>query len=84
MNPEVLDKLDFDQTIDEYAAMAGVSPSLVLADVAVRQKRQQRAKQQQQEQQMMQQREMIEQAKLVSETQPATEEEISDMVGRPV
>ena len=84
MNPEVLDKLDFDQTIDEYAAMAGVSPSLVLDDVAVRQKRQQRAKQQQQEQQMMQQREMIEQAKLVSETQPATEEEISDMVGSPV
>lgn len=45
--PDVLDKLDFDQTIDEYAAMTGVSPKIVLADEKVSDIRKQRQQQEQ-------------------------------------
>lgn len=42
--PEVLDKLDLDQTVDEYAAALGVPPTTVRPDDAVQAIRAQRAK----------------------------------------
>lgn len=39
VKPDVLDKLDGDQSIDEYAEMLGVPPSIIVADEAVAQKR---------------------------------------------
>lgn len=47
-NPQVLDKYDMDQAIDEYANMTGVSPSVVRDDETVAGIRQQREQQQQQ------------------------------------
>lgn len=45
-NPEVLDKIDFDQAVDVYADLTGVPPSLVVPDDQVAAKRQARAQQQ--------------------------------------
>ena len=45
VKPEILDKLDADQTIDEYAAALGVSPKIVIGDEAVAQMREARAQQ---------------------------------------
>lgn len=47
MRPDVLDKLDADQTIDEYADMLGVNPSIVVSDDDVAKLREARAQQQQ-------------------------------------
>ena len=43
IKPEVLDKIDFDQTIDDYADMYGVNPKIVVPDNVVAQIRAQRA-----------------------------------------
>lgn len=45
--PDVLDKVDLDQAIDEYFDMLGVPPSIVVSDDEVAEVRQQRAQQQQ-------------------------------------
>jgi hypothetical protein len=42
--PTALDKLDVDQTIDEYANLSGVVPTIVLSDAKVQQIRDDRAK----------------------------------------
>lgn len=47
MKPEVLDKLDADQTVDAYAEMLGVDPNLIVADDRVAIIRQSRAQQEQ-------------------------------------
>jgi hypothetical protein len=50
VNPEVIDKIDFDQVIDDYAEVYGVNPELVLDDekvAAIRQARAQQVAQQQ-------------------------------------
>ena len=47
VKPEALDKLDEDQTIDEYADMLGVPPSVVRSDEEVAQIRAERVQQQQ-------------------------------------
>jgi len=44
-HPAVLDKIDFDEAIDEYADMLGVSPKLVLPQAQVAAIRQQKAQQ---------------------------------------
>lgn len=49
VKPEALDKLDFDEMIDEYGAAVGVSPKLIVSDENVLAIRQQRAEQQQME-----------------------------------
>lgn len=50
--PEALDKVDFDQLLDEYADSLGVPPATVRPDDAVEKRRRQRAQAQQQAQQM--------------------------------
>lgn len=47
INPEALDKIDFDQTVDEYSDRIGMPPSLIRSDDAVAAMRADRAKQQQ-------------------------------------
>lgn len=46
-NPAVLDKIDFDQTVDEYAEALGVPPAMVLGDDVVGEQRDVRAQQEQ-------------------------------------
>ena len=47
VKPDILDKLNSDQTIDEYAAALGVSPKIVVSDEDAAAARQGRAQQQQ-------------------------------------
>ena len=47
LKPDVLDKFDFDQAIDDYAEAYGINPELVIPDDQVAAVRQQRAQQQQ-------------------------------------
>jgi hypothetical protein len=47
VRPDILDKLDPDQTIDEYAAALGVSPKIVVGDDEVAQMRQAREQEKQ-------------------------------------
>lgn len=83
MNPSVLDKLDFDQTIDEYAEMSGVTPAVIVPDDQVAQVRQQRAMQQQQAQQMAMEQQAVDQTKTLSDSKLDEESVLSKMVGAP-
>lgn len=68
ISPEVLDKLDLDQAVDEYAAMVGVPPTIIRSDDQVAQIREQRAAAAQQQMAMEQMGQAIQGAKLLSET----------------
>jgi hypothetical protein len=61
MNPEVIDKFNFDQAVDEYGRMLGLPPSLILSDDAVSEKRKEREKEQNDAQARQQQSQMMSQ-----------------------
>ena len=71
MNPEVLDKIDFDQTVDEYASMFAVRQGVVRSDDDVAVIREQRAQVQAQAQAQEQARGIAETAKIVGDTDGA-------------
>lgn len=50
VRPDVLDKIDLDQAIDEYGIMSGISPRVIVPDEKVGEIRQQRMKMQQAQQ----------------------------------
>ena len=79
-NPQVLDKIDFDQALDEYASMVGVPPSMVKDDAMVATIREGRAKQEA----AMQQQAMLAQgaqtAKTMSEVQITDENAVGQMI----
>lgn len=81
-NPAVLDKIDFDQTLDEYAAMVGVPPSIVKDDKDVEVIRAERA----QQQQAMQAQEMATQAaqnaKTMSDVQITDDNAVGAMINQ--
>jgi hypothetical protein len=79
-NPAVLDKIDFDQALDEYASMVGVPPSIVLDDSMVAKVREQRAQQQAYQQQLANMTQGIENAKTLSETQVTDEAALGQMI----
>lgn len=54
VKPDIVDKLDFDQTLDEYIDLSGAPPTMVTGDDEVREIREQRAQQMQQAQAMEQ------------------------------
>lgn len=66
--PEVLDKWDADQSVDEYADIMGVSPKVIVADEAVAQARADRRQQQQQMQAMQMAQAAAAGAKTLSDT----------------
>jgi Bacteriophage head to tail connecting protein len=67
-NPASLDKLDWDQLIDEYADALGVSPSTVLTDEAVEAIREARQKLQAQAQEMAAAQQGADTAKTLADT----------------
>lgn len=81
MNPEVLDKLDMDQTLDEYAAMIGVPPTMLRSDDQIAQIRQQRAEAQAQQAQAEQLSQSIQGAKLLSETDVSSPNALTAIAG---
>ena len=66
--PQAADKLNIDQTINEYFSAIGVPPTMLNSDEQVAQIRDQRAQAQQQAQQQAQMQQVVEGAKLLSET----------------
>jgi hypothetical protein len=71
--PDVLDKMDFDQMVDEYAGMLGVPPRIIRTDEQVAQLRAGRQQAQQQAQQQQQMMQAAQGAKLLSETDMGTD-----------
>lgn len=65
--PEVLDKIDFDQVIDDYAEMYGVNPEIIIPDKDVAAIRAQRAEQLAQQQAAAAAPQIVETAKTASE-----------------
>lgn len=81
-NPEVMDKIDFDQAIDEYANMVGTPPSLVRDDDTVAQVRKQRAEQQAQMQQAELAAQGAQTVKTLSQTQLNDENAVGAMINQ--
>jgi hypothetical protein len=71
--PDVLDKMDTDQMVDEYAGMLGVPPRIIRTDDQVAQLRAGRQQAQQQAQQQQQMMQAAQGAKLLSETDMGTD-----------
>jgi len=84
MNPGVLDKINFDQVVDDYSDMLGVNPSLIVSDDEVALIREQRAAQQQQAQQMAMMQPMVDMAKTASEINPDVIDQFSGYSGIPL
>lgn len=75
LNPETVDKLNFDQTVDEYASMFAVRQSVVRPDDEVAEIRAQRAQQAMAEQQSASVAGFADAAKKFAETDPAKAKE---------
>jgi hypothetical protein len=71
LKPEVMDKVDFDQAIDDYAEFYGVNPEIVVPDDVVAQLRADRAQQQQAMQAAAAAPVVADTAKTASEIDPA-------------
>lgn len=68
MNPEVLDKVDFDEAVSQYGDLVGLPPKIIRPDAAVAQIRQARAQQQQQVQAEQQAMAMAQGAQVLGKT----------------
>lgn len=80
VKPEVLDKVDFDQMVDEYGGMLGIPPSLVRTDEQVQAIRQARAEQQQQMMAMQAAQQTVQGAKVLSETDVSGDNALTRML----
>lgn len=81
VKPEVLDKLDFDQTVDEYAQMLGTPPALVRTDDAVAELRGQRQQAMAAQQAQAQLAQTVQGAQVLSQTDMGGDTALSRMVG---
>lgn len=79
-NPAVLDKVDFDQALDEYGSMVGIPPSIVKDDTMVQAEREARAKQQAIAQQSAMAAQNAQTAKSLSETEITDENVLGKMI----
>lgn len=70
--PQAMDKVDIDQTIDEYGDMIGVPPKIVRSDDMVQSIREGRRMAAEQQQRMEQMQQLAQGAKLLSETDTNT------------
>ena len=70
LKPEIVDKVDFDQVIDDYSEMFGVNPKLVVPDDKVAEIRAQRAQAAQAAQSAAAAPQAVESAKTASEIDP--------------
>lgn len=80
-NPEVLDKVDFDQTVDEYGEALGVPPRMIRSDDAVAELRQGRAQQQQALQQGQAAMSAAQGAQVLSQTDTRSDNALTRMLG---
>ena len=80
-NMEMLDKIDFDEVIDQTAELNGSPPSIVRSDKVVAQIRAQRAQAQQQAQQAQQMQGMVNGAKTLSQADMSGDNALTKLVG---
>jgi beta-glucosidase/6-phospho-beta-glucosidase/beta-galactosidase len=80
--PDVLDKIDFDQTLDEYASMVGTPPSIVKDDDTVAKIRKQRADQEAAMQQAAMAQQSAQTAKTLADTQITDDNAIGAMINQ--
>jgi hypothetical protein len=80
VKPEVLDKLNTDQVVDEYASALGVKPELIRSDEEVADIRAARAQQQQAQEQQMQAAQAVQGAKTLSETDTGGDNALTRML----
>lgn len=76
----MLDKIDFDQALDEYSAMLGVPPSIIRDDDSVAKTRAQRAQQQNAMMAAQTAQQGAQTAKTLSETQVTDENALTNMI----
>lgn len=81
-NPAVLDKIDFDQTLDEYANMVGVPPSIIKDDDTVGKLRADRAAQEAQIQQQAMVAQTAETAKTMSDVKITDDNAVGAMINQ--
>ena len=79
--PEVLDKFDADQSVDEYAEMLGVPPKIVVPDDIVQRVREERAQMQQQQMAMEQATMGAQAAKVMSDADTEGNNVLTDIIG---
>ena len=80
INPEVVDKFDFDQSVDEFGELRGVPPGVIKTDDQVAELRQARQQQMQQQQAMETANQAAQGAKLLGETNTQEGNLLSDMI----
>jgi len=80
--PDVLDKVDFDETLELYADGLGISPTILRPDAEVQAIREARAQKQQAEQQGASMLAAADGAKTLSETDMASDSALNQMLGR--
>ena len=81
VKPEVLDKFDADQSVDEYAEMLGVPPKIVVPDDVVQRMREERQAQMEQQMQMEQVNQGAQAAKVMSDADTSGNNVLSDIIG---
>lgn len=80
VKPDVLDKIDTDQIVDEYGGMLGVPPVVIRPDDAVAEMRAQRAQAQQQAQQMAQAQQVADTTKTLASADTAGDNALTEML----
>lgn len=78
---DVVDKIDIDQAVDEYAVMLGVPPSIIRPDDEVEEVRTERARQQQAAQQAEVASQAVQGAKVLSETDVSSDNALTRIMG---
>jgi hypothetical protein len=81
VDPNVIDKLDTDQMVDEYAKAKGAPPKTIRSDDDVEAMRSERQEAAAQQQQMDQMANMVESAKTLSETDTSGDNALTNMTG---
>lgn len=81
VHPESLDKIDFDQAVDEYGEALGISPRIVRSDDKVDELRKGRQEAVAAQQQQANAANMVNAAKLLSETDTGSDNALTRMMG---
>lgn len=81
VHQQVLDKVDFDQAVDEYGSRLSAPPSLIRPDDKVAAMRAARAKAESEMQQAQQAMEGVQAAKVLSETDTTSPSALNDLLG---
>jgi hypothetical protein len=81
VDPDVIDNIDLDQVVRDYAQMLGISPKLLREPEVVKAIRDAKAQQAQQQQAMQQAGGMAQSAKVLSETDTEGKNALTDLLG---